>query len=739
MIIKMKQLNKNRLERNFLITFIIVTIATIIFSSAVITAFFDKKMTEREFEVQQQSLQISQNSLDQLDAEAKQLLVLFGNLKTVKNLFYNGVAENELKSYIISLSESHILLENSPNVVVYLIDYNRSRVYTVYYNEYMYSFDNFFDQEMLHTIRQASTEDKFKPTFRTVDYPDYTHNKEVVSYYYFEGAELNFSNTAIVVNIDKRWLENQFAVECAPGESVFLYDTKSNEVLCKNTGASEKIAQAGLGATLKHGHREKDKITFSVAEKKKQRYLLSYQSLNQSNLMIAKATDYHNIQSALLRVRFITGVIIAFLLILGIIAAWSISNRLFHKVDRELKKKYHHQVNSLSLREIYHGISTVDYMEDSSVKKLADEFAAAHHIEPQTKLFLALFALDYPPKERDSATDGIHIVKYEITKLLSAYLKIFVGSVIKNDMMLIILQAPEPESDAVQILRETVDAVRHKFDISLSAYYSTFGTVSGLTSMIFDVKVLRESKFIFNPASVLSTSAADMLEENDADIPMALSEKLSLLIYSEQYQQLYETINQQLFEKRWEYSVQSIREALMMVSNTLQSALYHKQKKQMVNYNNLIKEINSLPKQPNIAEAQKMLKHITEQLSLPHDSENTAGQNKQQEYVDKICRIVKENYQDLNFSSKTIADTLNLSNIYICRIFKNAKEESLNQYINTYRIEKAAELLRTTSLSAQEISKRCGFYNANYFYTLFKKHMEVTASEYQKAHHRSER
>ena len=75
MIIKMKQLNKNRLERNFLITFIIVTIATIIFSSAVITAFFDKKMTEREFEVQQQSLQISQNSLDQLDAEAKQLLV----------------------------------------------------------------------------------------------------------------------------------------------------------------------------------------------------------------------------------------------------------------------------------------------------------------------------------------------------------------------------------------------------------------------------------------------------------------------------------------------------------------------------------------------------------------------------------------------------------------------------------------------------------------------------------------
>ncbi len=735
----MKRLTKNRLERNFLITFIIVTIATIIVSSAVITAFFDNKMTEREYQAQQQALQAGQNSMSQLNSEAKQLLVLFDNLKAVKNLFYNGVAENELKSYIISLSESHVLLENSPNIVIYLIDYKRSQVYTVYYNEYLYSFENFFDKEMLEAIRRASAEDKFKPNFRNVNYPDYTHNKEVISYYYFEGAKYDYANTAIVVNIDRRWLENQFAVECSPGESLFLYDTHSQQVLCKNTGASEAIAQTGLDTILKLGEKEKSRITFSTAEKVKARYLLSYQPLGQDSLMIAKATNYHNIQSALFRVRLITAVIIIFLLVLGTFAAWGISNRLFHKMDRELKKKYHHQVNSLTLREIYNGISTVDYMEDSSVKKLADEFAATNNIDPQQKLFFALFALDYPPKEQNGTEDGIHAVKYEITKLLSSRLKVLVGSAIKSDMMLMVLQAPEPESDAIQLLRDTVDAVRHNFGVSLSAYYSAFGTVSGLSGMIFDLKVLRESKFLFHPGSVLSTSTADMLEENDNDVPMALLEKLSLLIYSEQYQQLYDTVNQQLFEKRWEYSVHSILETLMMVSNTLQSALYHKQKKQMVNYSSLIKKISSLPKQPNISEAQKLFQAIIEQLTLSGNSESTIVQSKQQGYVDEICRIVEENYQDFSFSSKAIADVLSLSNIYICRIFKHAKGESLNQYINTYRIDKAAELLRTTTLSAQEISKRCGLYNANYFYTLFKKHMGITASEYQKKYCKPEK
>ncbi len=730
----MKRLTQNRLERNFLITFIIVTIATIIVSSAVITAFFDNKMTEREYQAQQQALQAGQNSMNQLNSEAKQLLVLFDNLKAVKNLFYNGVTENDLKSYIISLSESHVLLENSPNIVIYLIDYKRSWVYTVYYNEYRYSFEHFFDKEMLETIRQASADDKFKPDFRIVDYPDYTHNKEVISYYYFEGTRYDYANTAIVVNIDRRWLENQFAVECSSGESIFLYDTRSEQVLCKNTDASETIAQAGLNAILKRGEQEKGRIMFSTAGKGKARYLLSYQPLAEDGLMIAKATNYHNIQSALFRVRLITAIIIVFLLVLGTFAAWGISNRLFHKMDRELKKKYHHQVNSLTLREIYNGISTVDYMEDSSVKKLADEFAESNHIDPQQKLFFSLFVLDYPPKQQNGTADGIHAVKYEITKLLSSHLKVLVGSAIKTDMMLVVLQAPEPESEAIQILRDTVDAVRQNFGVSLSAYYSAFGTVSGLAGMIFDLKVLTESKFIFHPASVLSTSTADMLEENDNDVPMTLLEKLSLLIYSEQYQQLYDTVNQQLFEKRWEYSVHSILETLTMVSNTLQSALYHKQKKQMVNYTGLIKKISSLPKQPNISEAQKLFQAIIEQLTLPDNSENTVTQSKQKGYVDEICRIVKENYQDFSFSSKAIADVLNLSNIYICRIFKHTMGESLNQYINTYRIHKAAELLRTTSLSAQEISKRCGLYNANYFYTLFKKHMGITASEYQKAH-----
>lgn len=254
------------------------------------------------------------------------------------------------------------------------------------------------------------------------------------------------------------------------------------------------------------------------------------------------------------------------------------------------------------------------------------------------------------------------------------------------------------------------------------------------------MKILKESQFVFESGSVLATSTADILEENDKDMPMDITEKLSLLIYSEQYNELYKTVESDIFEKRFRYTIYSIQETFVMLSSLLQYALYRRQKNEMRDYSDIISEAKKLTVQKNIFQSMDTLKQVITSLVQTDYMEQSYNnmQTKQLKYIDEMCKIIEEKYQEHTFSSKTIASMLNLSNIYICRIFKNAKKEGLNQYINSYRIKKATELLSTTTLNAQEVAQQCGFYNVNYFYTLFKKHMGITTSEYQKKYNSPE-
>ena len=56
-----------------------------------------------------------------------------------------------------------------------------------------------------------------------------------------------------------------------------------------------------------------------------------------------------------------------------------------------------------------------------------------------------------------------------------------------------------------------------------------------------------------------------------------------------------------------------------------------------------------------------------------------------------------------------------------------------NNYINKFRMERAAEMLRQTELSMTEIAERTGFSSSRYFSTTFKKYMGVTPTQYKNA------
>lgn len=96
-----------------------------------------------------------------------------------------------------------------------------------------------------------------------------------------------------------------------------------------------------------------------------------------------------------------------------------------------------------------------------------------------------------------------------------------------------------------------------------------------------------------------------------------------------------------------------------------------------------------------------------------------------------VKRYIAEHYQE-EISLSTAAEKVNISPVYLSRLFK--KEEGINfiDYLNQYRLEAAKRLLRDMRYNVLEVADLTGFKNTRYFSKIFKKNIGLTPSEYRK-------
>ncbi len=100
-------------------------------------------------------------------------------------------------------------------------------------------------------------------------------------------------------------------------------------------------------------------------------------------------------------------------------------------------------------------------------------------------------------------------------------------------------------------------------------------------------------------------------------------------------------------------------------------------------------------------------------------------------YIDELIHLIETNYADPKLNIDALADHVGLSPSHIQNIFKAATGTSISVYLRTHRLNKAQELLENTDIPIGEIAEKTGFGNANYFYTVFKRHYATTPTEYR--------
>ncbi|MBR3934573.1 MAG: AraC family transcriptional regulator [Clostridia bacterium] len=99
--------------------------------------------------------------------------------------------------------------------------------------------------------------------------------------------------------------------------------------------------------------------------------------------------------------------------------------------------------------------------------------------------------------------------------------------------------------------------------------------------------------------------------------------------------------------------------------------------------------------------------------------------------IKKILKFIRENF-DKAISLDDMAEKAEMSAKYFGAYFKNMTGKTPFDYLNEYRIEKAARKLLNTDLSVTEIAYTCGFNDLSYFIKTFKKINKTSPGKYRK-------
>ncbi len=103
-------------------------------------------------------------------------------------------------------------------------------------------------------------------------------------------------------------------------------------------------------------------------------------------------------------------------------------------------------------------------------------------------------------------------------------------------------------------------------------------------------------------------------------------------------------------------------------------------------------------------------------------------------YIREALSFVEQNYQN---STATIADMAafcNLNQSYLAKIFKANLNQTPQQFLIYYRMNKAAELLRHTSAPISEISRQVGYQSQLNFSRAFKNIYGLSPQNWRKEH-----
>lgn len=123
--------------------------------------------------------------------------------------------------------------------------------------------------------------------------------------------------------------------------------------------------------------------------------------------------------------------------------------------------------------------------------------------------------------------------------------------------------------------------------------------------------------------------------------------------------------------------------------------------------------------------------YLRQLMETTIDLRDTVVSKKNHALVKEACSYIEHNYNNKDMSLSSTAAYVNLSSNHFSSVFSQEMGQTFIEYLTNIRMEKAKELLRSSSLRSSEIANEVGYRDPHYFSSLFKKTQECTPLEFR--------
>ena len=139
--------------------------------------------------------------------------------------------------------------------------------------------------------------------------------------------------------------------------------------------------------------------------------------------------------------------------------------------------------------------------------------------------------------------------------------------------------------------------------------------------------------------------------------------------------------------------------------------------------------------------SQQMIRNYLEQfliLLIRHEQDERSlrifpsKESMENHLISQIIQFIDDSLYD-DISIHKICSRFNYSRTYLSKIFKQATDYTILEYILMKKIREAKKLIREGNLNFTQISDKLSFENSHYFSRVFKRITKMTPSDYKKS------
>lgn len=123
--------------------------------------------------------------------------------------------------------------------------------------------------------------------------------------------------------------------------------------------------------------------------------------------------------------------------------------------------------------------------------------------------------------------------------------------------------------------------------------------------------------------------------------------------------------------------------------------------------------------------------YIKKVLDATLECRESVSRKRYSDLLKEAVSYIEHHYEEEDISLNQVAASVNISPSHFSTIFSKEMGETFIEYLTNVRMERAKQLLRSSTMKTAEIAYAVGYKDAHYFSYLFKKVQKCTPREFR--------